>query len=158
MCDARRVADKFESSRGKVAAVITSPPYLDVTNFEEDQWLRLWFLGGPPRPSYGRVSHDDRHRSHTRYWDFLAAAWRGVSPLLKRSAILVCRIGSRQMDSKEIEKQLFKTVRKVWPVAKLVASPFVTSIKNRQALILHPDSSGCRQEIDFAFELVRAAT
>ena len=24
------------------------PPYLDVTHFEEDQWLRLWFLGGPP--------------------------------------------------------------------------------------------------------------
>ena len=25
---------------------ITSPPYLNVTSFEEDQWLRLWFLGG----------------------------------------------------------------------------------------------------------------
>jgi hypothetical protein len=156
MCDARRVADKFESSRGKVAAVITSPPYLDVTNFEEDQWLRLWFLGGPPRPSYSRVSRDDRHRSHTRYWDFLAAAWRGVRPLLKRSAIMVCRIGARQMDSKEIEKQLVRTVRNVWPMAGLVASPFVTSIKNRQARILHPDSSGCRQEIDFVFELIHS--
>jgi hypothetical protein len=28
-----------------IRCVITSPPYLDVTNFEEDQWLRLWFLG-----------------------------------------------------------------------------------------------------------------
>jgi len=34
-----------------VRCVITSPPYLDVTSFEEDQWLRLWFLGGAT-PSY----------------------------------------------------------------------------------------------------------
>src|SRR5205823_4061464 len=42
--DARNVARIFKDSRGQVSAVITSPPYLDVTNFEEDQWLRLWFL------------------------------------------------------------------------------------------------------------------
>src|SRR5258705_2335387 len=41
--------------------VITSPPYLDVTNFEEDQWLRLWFLGGPPYPTRHRLASDDRH-------------------------------------------------------------------------------------------------
>lgn len=29
--------------------IITSPPYFDVTNVEEDQWLRLWFLGGATR-------------------------------------------------------------------------------------------------------------
>lgn len=38
---------------GSVRCVITSPPYLDVTNFEEDQWLRLWFQGGPPKPTWG---------------------------------------------------------------------------------------------------------
>ena len=35
-----------------VQLVVTSPPYLDVTNFEEDQWLRLWFLGGAPAPTH----------------------------------------------------------------------------------------------------------
>lgn len=157
MCDARRVSDNFAASRGKVAAVITSPPYLDVTNFEEDQWLRLWFLGGPPQPSYGRVSHDDRHRSHARYWSFLTEVWKGIRPVLKRSAILVCRIGARRMDSDEIEDRLYGSVLEVWPRAELLSHPMVTSIKNRQSQILHPDSSGCREEIDMVFEL-RAAT
>lgn len=31
----------------RISCVVTSPPYFDVTDFEEDQWLRLWFLGGP---------------------------------------------------------------------------------------------------------------
>ena len=47
------VADQLP---GPIRLVVTSPPYLDVTNFEEDQWLRLWFLGGPPFPTRGRIS------------------------------------------------------------------------------------------------------
>jgi hypothetical protein len=156
MCDARRASDEFATSHGKVAAVITSPPYLDVTNFEEDQWLRLWFLGGPPEPSYGLVSHDDRHRSRTRYWEFLSEIWKGISPLLTRSAVLVCRIGARRMDSEEIEDRVFGSVLEVWARSGLLASPVVTSLKNRQTQILHPDSSGCREEIDLVFELKAA--
>ncbi len=153
MCDARRVSKKFAALEGKVAAVITSPPYLDVTNFEEDQWLRLWFLGGPPLPSYRRVSHDDRHRSHARYWSFLTEVWKGIRPLLKRSGILVCRIGARRIDREELEDRLYGSVLEVWPRAGLIAHPMATSIKNRQSQILHPDSSGCREEIDMVFEL-----
>jgi hypothetical protein len=42
-------------AKERIGLVITSPPYLDVTNFEEDQWLRLWFLGNKPRPTYNEV-------------------------------------------------------------------------------------------------------
>ena len=59
-----------------IRCAITSPPYFNVTNFEEDQWLRLWFLGGPPFPTRGRVSVDDRHSYETRYWQFIADMWR----------------------------------------------------------------------------------
>jgi hypothetical protein len=50
-----RVLDR----RRLVHCVITSPSYFDVTDFEEDQWLRVWFLGGPPHPTSGRISRDD---------------------------------------------------------------------------------------------------
>jgi hypothetical protein len=89
------VDDHFQSFRGRVSAVITSPPYLDTTRFEEDQWLRLWFLGGPPRPTYHKVSKDDRYERAQPYWAFLEAAWRGMAPLLKPSAVLVCRLGAK---------------------------------------------------------------
>ena len=60
---------------GPIRCVITSPPYLDVTNFEEDQWLRLWFLGGPTKPRSGGPSGDDRHRNIESYWRFIADTW-----------------------------------------------------------------------------------
>ena len=43
-----------------IRCAVTSPPYLDVTSFEEDQWLRLWFLGGASYPKKGAMSRDDR--------------------------------------------------------------------------------------------------
>ena len=67
--DAHKVLPGYE---GQIKAVVTSPPYLNVTNFEEDQWLRLWLLGGPPHPTYRRVSRDDRHSSASKYWKFLS--------------------------------------------------------------------------------------
>src|SRR6266850_1873965 len=60
--DARRAINAFPDYEGKVSMVITSPPYLDTTDFEEDQWLRLWFLGGPSRPK-SRPDTDHRHVS-----------------------------------------------------------------------------------------------
>jgi len=154
LCDARDAGREFMAYQESVAAVVTSPPYLDMTNFEEDQWLRLWFLGGPPQPNYGQISRDDRLRSSVRYWNFLTEVWRGIQPLLMKSAIVVCRIGAR-LSPDEIEGRLTETLHSVWSHVSLADKPRVTTILNRQARILHPESSGCRQEIDFIFELGR---
>ena len=58
--DARACARAFPSLKEKVSLIVTSPPYLDTTDFNEDQWLRLWFLGGAERPHAG-ANRDDRH-------------------------------------------------------------------------------------------------
>ena len=44
--DMRDLPRTVQQHERKVACVITSPPYLGITRFEEDQWLRIWFLGG----------------------------------------------------------------------------------------------------------------
>jgi hypothetical protein len=75
--DLSRIAPELKSS---VNLVITSPPYLNVTNFKEDQWLRLWFLGGCPRPRPGLYSRDDRYERPEMYWKFLCDAWRAIRP------------------------------------------------------------------------------
>jgi hypothetical protein len=54
-----------------VRCVITSPRYLNVTDFGEDQWLRPWFLGGETKPTRGD-SRDDRHRTADSYWRLIA--------------------------------------------------------------------------------------
>ncbi len=48
-------------ARAAIRCAVTPPPYLNVTSLEEDQWLRLWFLGGPAHPKKGIMSSDERH-------------------------------------------------------------------------------------------------
>jgi DNA methylase len=150
-CDARVSHRVFRKYIRSVDAIITSPPYLDVTCFEEDQWLRLWFLGGPANPTYGKVSRDDRHSSGDRYWDFLAEAWRSLALLLKPKGHLVCRIGTGKEDPEELAENLIETVRDAWPNAKFVRQPVITGTQKRQTTVLNAAAVGCRYEIDFSF-------
>lgn len=42
-CDARRTAAMI--NEGSVSLTVTSPPFLDVVKYAEDNWLRCWFNG-----------------------------------------------------------------------------------------------------------------
>lgn len=107
--DARRSWRYFPNLRDRVGLIITSPPYLDTTNFREDQWLRLWFLGGPPTALHDRG--DDRHVNAANYWEFLAEAWAGVQPLLRDKARLVVRIGGKRLDLDTARQGLTESLR-----------------------------------------------
>jgi hypothetical protein len=151
--DVRRLAGRLREYHGTVAAVITSPPYLDVTNFEEDQWLRLWFLDGPPHPTYHRVSKDDRHRGAEGYFTFLSAAWRGVKPLLRKRARLVCRIGAKAITPDDLRQRLTDSVRGVWSGAKVIENGTASDLSKRQTRAFRPGTTGCGMEYDFVYEL-----
>lgn len=148
-CDAREVRRVFRTYRGRVAAVITSPPYLDTTCFEEDQWLRRWMLGGPSLPTYDRLSQDDRHRSAASYWPFLQETWRGLAPLLRYGAVIVCRLGATRTSADELVAKFRASVAAVWPSAEALVKPRLTKLRNRQTAVLLPKSIGCRYEVDF---------
>lgn len=153
LSDARKVAQRFKNAARKVAAVVTSPPYFDVTNFEEDQWLRLWFLGGEPRPTYGAVSRDDRYRGADNYFTFLKEVWTGIAPLLKSDAHLVCRIGARAFSHAEISKRLVESVRHQWSKAIVIRDGEASDLKHRQTNAFRPGTKGCGVEYDFVFRL-----
>jgi len=143
LADAREGFKTFPFLGGKIRLVITSPPYFDVTSYEEDQWLRLWFLGNLPRPTYRLVSRDDRHEVKSRYWQFLAEAWQGIAPLLREDAKLVCRLGAKGMEAEEIISGLTESVMKVFPKARLYGRPMLTPLRNRQTDCFRPGSRGC---------------
>ncbi len=93
--DMRALPGHLAGSEHRVSCVVTSPPYLDVTSFEEDQWLRLWLLGGPPYPASGRISRDDRHSSAANYWNFIADMWRCLGAVVTGGGHVVIRMGTR---------------------------------------------------------------
>jgi hypothetical protein len=147
------IGRRFPSLKGKVSLVVTSPPYLNVTRYEEDQWLRLWFLGGEAQPTYGKVSKDDRHNSAIKHWQFLTESWKGVAPLLKRSATVIVRHGAISLDEKEMTDQLTATIRAAFPRSRMLTRPKRSQIVRRQANNFLPTSKGCRYEMDFVFSV-----
>lgn len=151
--DARRSATLFRGLHGQVKALITSPPYYDVTNFEEDQWLRLWFLGHEPKPTYRTISPDDRHRTQDTapYWKFLESVWKGIKPLMRPSAVIVCRLGAKEISQPMLTRRLGETVRAAFPKAQLLERPVVSIIRNRQREIFQPGTTGCLFEVDYVF-------
>ncbi len=150
--DMRELPRILRGSSAAIRCAITSPPYLNVTNFEEDQWLRLWFLGGPPRPTYRQVSKDDRHERPDAYWELIADMWRVLGRILSRDAHVVIRLGGKGLKPDEIRGCLSATSafsnRRVH-----LLSHEVSQIKRRQTDSFRPGSTGCRVEVDCHFFL-----
>ena len=131
--------------------VITSPPYLDITDYHEDQWLRLWFLGGAAKPVTGQ-GKDDRHRRIDAYWQFLRDAWKGVVPLLQEKAQVVIRIGGTRLNAEELQVGLLESLNSTGQKFKLLEA-HQTDIKNGQRRVFQAVPEKASVEHDFRFKL-----
>ncbi len=149
--DVRRAGTLLRSYRDKVKLVITSPPYLDITDYHEDQWLRLWFLGGATKPITGQ-GKDDRHRRIESYWQFLREAWRGIAPLLQERAQVVIRIGGTRLSEEQLRIGLLDSLNSSGRKFKLAESR-QTIIKNGQRRIFQTTPDKASVEHDFRFKL-----
>jgi hypothetical protein len=156
MRDARKAGEAFPTLRRKVKLIVTSPPYLDTTDYREDQWLRLWFLGGPPRPTRVPAS-DDRHTTTVKYWKFLVDAWAGCAALLASKSVVVVRMGGTRLSKEQLFEGLTESLKS--GLAEFHIHPLhkgtTTEICNRQTNSFRPGTKSKRFEHDFAFEVVR---
>ena len=148
--DARKAGAVFPHLTGRVTDIITSPPYLDTTNYREDQWLRLWFLGEAPKSGHSRG--DGRHYNKSGYWRFLRESWEGVAPLLAPQARLVVRIGGRRLSKQAIFSGLLESLeeatgRSVHPADDGVTTP----VKRTQANSFRGAKASPTVEHDFCF-------
>jgi len=130
-----------------IRTIVTSPPYLDVTNFEEDQWLRIWFLGGAPHPTYRKISKDDRHENPDRYWGLIGDLWRMIGHVIEPRGNVVLRIGAKVVSPPAIVDAVVGTSVLSGRRVKLVSSA-VSEIKKRQTDAFRPGSKGCMVEVD----------
>jgi len=136
-----------------IRCVITSPPYLDVTNYEEDQWLRLWFLGGEPNAKYGKFSKDDRHESAERYWNMISDMWGVLGKILHENADVVIRLGGKNLVPSEIAENLLAESESSNRKVNMVGDYEVSAIRRRQTDSFRPGARGCSMEVDCHFRM-----
>ena len=150
--DARRAAHGFPTLAGLVTDVITSPPYLDTTNYREDQWLRSWFLGEELTVPHDRG--DDRHYSKELYWEFLRASWQGLCSLLAEQARLVVRVGGRHFQKSELRAGLLKSLREgTGRDIRLMDDGVSSEINSTQATAFRGTKTSRLVEHDFCFSV-----
>jgi hypothetical protein len=152
--DARHSSRAFPELKRRVSLIVTSPPYLDTTNFREDQWLRLWFLGGPPRPIKEGPS-DDRHGSPSNYWRFLTEAWAGISLLLGKEAHIVIRMGGKKLTHDEALRGLTGTLTEGLGRRVSLVEKRTTEISGGRRRSFRPGAEGTKVEHDFHFAVLR---
>jgi hypothetical protein len=89
--DARK-ATSFSRIKGPIVTV-TSPPYYGMRTYVQDQWLRMWFLGGKEVINY--ENHNQIcHSGHERFITDLAKVWGIIGKRAQDEAHLYVRFGS----------------------------------------------------------------
>lgn len=73
--------------------VVTSPPYYGMRTYLPDQWLRLWFLGGPDHVEYRQPLDQLEHTGAHHFASELALVWRNMATRTEQGARLVIRYG-----------------------------------------------------------------
>lgn len=109
--DSRKVGwGKLLNDLGQVDWVVTSPPYYGLRTYRPDQWLREWFLGGPPVVEY-LADEQLRHSSRAAFADDMGLVFKRLAPYCSKKAQLVIRFGSindRPVDAMKLTRAALK--------------------------------------------------
>lgn len=93
MCADARTVSLRRKIQKNTSLVITSPPYYGMRTYVEDQWLRMWLLGGPEGVEYGNAEQLN-HGGHETFIDELATVWERIAQSEADSVDLYIRFGS----------------------------------------------------------------
>lgn len=102
-----------EQMRSKFDLIVTSPPYYGMRTYVSDQWLRAWFVGGPPEVPYatataGQIALQPNQESFT---SALALTWQAVALRSRPRAKLVIRFGTLPSAKTDPEKMILASLR-----------------------------------------------
>jgi hypothetical protein len=101
--DARRLPLRRDIQK-QTSLVITSPPYYGMRTYVQDQWLRMWFLGGPATVGY-RAGDQLNHNGQDTFTSDLANVWNRIGKSTAERVDLYVRFGSvpsAKSDAKKI--------------------------------------------------------
>ena len=101
-CDARRL-DYIKD--GEVALVVTSPPFLNVVDYAQDNWLRCWFAG----IDMNAVKFDD-HASVEDWSDFVSDVFAELDRVVKPGGHVAFEVGEVRNGSLKLENNVTEAI------------------------------------------------
>lgn len=111
-------ARDFSDPGIRFRTILTSPPYVGMTTYVPDQWLRNWFVGGPSEVDYAAGSQLGRGGVEA-FTSSLAAVWKRVAQFAEDRAALVIRLGairSVKCDPREVARASLAEADAGWRV------------------------------------------
>ncbi|MBA3943520.1 MAG: DNA modification methylase [Herpetosiphonaceae bacterium] len=131
----------------KIKWVLTSPPYYGMCTYLPDQWLRLWFVGGPSNVEYS-TNGQLEHSSVAGFSDQLRKVWKNVGTICRPDARMIIRFGGinvRNVAPMTVLKESLKNSG--WKIQTLKSAGFASEGR-RQAVHFSKSSNNALEEYD----------
>lgn len=96
----------------QASLVLTSPPYSGVTNYQYDNWIRLWALGGSELPDW---SQKQRYGNKELYCTLIDDVFEATASKSRPDVVVVVRTDAREFT---LETTAYAMDR-VWPHHRL---------------------------------------
>lgn len=84
-----------------VSLTITSPPFLDIVNYEADNWLRCWFLGVDPT-----TVQIAKHRSVEGWQAFVASTLKELARITRPGGHIAFEVGEVRNGTVRLEEHV----------------------------------------------------
>jgi SAM-dependent methyltransferase len=152
------LGDSAETLRGlreKFDLVVTSPPYYGMRTYVADQWLRSWFLGGPPEVPYGTSGQIARQPNQNAFIQALAEVWAATARLCHPGTRLAIRFGAIPSARTNPEEMIVASIRDAeagWGIKEI--RPAGTSPKQARQAEQFGKAGSAIDEIDAVAELI----
>ncbi len=91
-----------------VRLLITSPPYHDVTDYWNDQWIRLWLLGADMRKDWKRAQ---KHSNLASYRELINGVFTQAKRHVRKDGVVIVRCGDKPTTADTCRE----AIKSVWP-------------------------------------------
>lgn len=147
------ISDSYNQIPNNIGIVVTSPPYYGMTTYIQDQWLRMWFLGGPDFVDY-EPKDQIHHGGEDNFIKDLAAVWSNIYQSESDSLDLYIRFGSLPSTQKDARTILRASLEESggWKVL-YTQNAFDANKGKRQAGQMNTES---HPDDEYDFHVVRA--
>ncbi len=94
-----------ELADGSVDLVVTSPPFLDIVDYEGDNWLRCWFAGIDPRDV-----KTDRHRDVADWEAFVRGVFAELARVTRPDGMVAFEVGEVRGGTTLLERHVINAI------------------------------------------------